>query len=196
MSLQPVKTTISYGVEVFQRVYENAQGGFTLSTTGLTSGYMIPEGAPFGYNEATRVATLLKTAQMYASATNVATTYNVLKGHAFAVGDYLASVVGGKAYAITAIDTSNAAYDILTVGTTLAVTLSAGDILFKSSATGASAAALDVTVRGLLYSPKVVGSDDSVSVVVRGTIYERRYTPGFPSAVKSALPSIIFSQSY
>jgi hypothetical protein len=196
MSLQPVKTTISSGVEVFQKVYENAQGGFTLSTTGLTSGYTIPEGAPFGYNEATRVATLLKTAQMYASATNTDVTYQVKKGHAFATGDYLASVVGGKAYAITAIDTSNAAYDILTVGTTLAVTLSAGDVLFKSSATGASAAALDVTVKGLLYSSKVVGTDDSVSIALRATVYARRYTPGYPSAVQTALPNIIFSQSY
>jgi hypothetical protein len=196
MSLQPVKTAVSYGVVVFQKVYENAQGGFTLSTTGLTSGYTIPEGAPFGYNEATRVATLLKTAQMYSSATNTDTTYQVKKGHAFAVGDYLAQVVGGKAYAITAIDTSNANYDVLTVGTTLAVTLSAGDVLFKSSATGASAAVLDVTVKGLLFSSKVVGSDDSVSIVVRGTVYARRYTPGYPSAVQTALSNIIFSQSY
>lgn len=190
-------TTVSGGIPIFQQAYENAQGGFALDKTGLTDGNIIPAGTVMGYDEATRKAKPLKVAKLYADAANDAVTYQVEKWHLFAVGDYLAAVVGGKAYAITAIDTSNAAYDVLTVGTTLGVVLTAanGVALFQSSATGAAVAALNVTPRGLLYAEVTVADNVTVSVTVRGTVYERRI-PVVHSAAKTALPTIIFSQSY
>jgi hypothetical protein len=54
-----------------------------------------------GFDESTRVAKVVKLAKVYENATNTATDIKVYKGHMFKVGDYLASVVGGKAYAIT-----------------------------------------------------------------------------------------------
>lgn len=193
--MQPVKTTSTASVPVFQTMLETAQGGFSLDNTGLAVGETIKAGTPIGYDEATRVAKVLKVATLQANAANDAVDYRVMKGHNIKVGDYLAAVAGGKAYAVTEIDTSNAAYDELTVGTTLGVALTAPYGLFVSSATGASAAVVAVTAKGLLYEDTEVSPTASVAVVLRGTVYDRRIT-AIPSAVKTALPLIIFSQSY
>lgn len=197
MGLQPVKTTVAGGIPAFQKVLENAMGGFVLDHATLAVGDTVKAGQPVGYNEATRKATVVKVARVYENATNVATSIKVYKGSHFKVGDYAALTVGGAAYAITVIDTSNAAYDTWTVGTTLGVALTADtSILFQSSATGASAAAYSVTAKGLLYEDVTVSAGASVSVVIRGTVYERR-VPYVPTAVKTALTSnIIYSQSY
>lgn len=196
MGLQPVKTNVSGGIPVFQQRISTAQGGFVLDHATLTVGDTVKAGQPLGYDEATRKASVVKLAKVYENATNSATVIKVYKGHHFKVGDYIALTVGSAAYAITAIDTSNAAYDSLTVGTTLGAALTADtSVLFQSSATGASAAAYSVTAKGLLYEDTVVSAGASVSVVIRGTVYERRVTLA-TAAVKTALPHIIYSQSY
>lgn len=198
MSLQPVRTTGAGDIEVWQNVFETASGGFTLDTTGLTtlaSGSVLKAGLPFGFDESTRKARCIKVATLYANAANNATTYQVLKGHNAIVGEYFGYTVGGAAYAISAIDTSNAGYDILTLGTTLGVAMTAGNALFQSSATGASAAALIVTPKGALYEDADPSANESLSMVIRGTLYHRR-VPTWPSAVKTALPSILLSESY
>lgn len=196
MSLQLSKTASASGVPVWQKVYDLLPGGFTLVITNLAVGNKVVAGTPLLCSETSRTATVVKTATMQASAGNTDTDYKVLKGHHFKVGDYLASVVGGKAYAITAIDTTNAAYDLLTVGTTLAVVLAAGDVLFQSSATGASAAALTATPNALLHEEAyVVDGYTAVNGVVRGNVFERRI-PGLLSTFKTALKGIIFSGTY
>lgn len=196
MALQPVKTTVNGGITVFQTRLEHAQGGFVLDDSTLTAGNTVKAGHPLGYDETTRKAKVVKLAKVQANAISSATTILVYKGHHFKVGDYIAKTVGSAAYAITAIDSSNAAYDSLTVGTTLGVALTADtDMLFQSSATGASAAAYSVTAKGLLYEDTDVAAGVSVSVVIRGTVYERR-APAVTTAVKSAIPQIIYSQSY
>lgn len=183
------------GVPIFQQNYENAQGGFTLDTTGLTAGAIVPAGTVMGADAATRKAKVIKTAKVQANASNTDVAIKVEKGHLFVVGDYLAAVVGGKAYAITAIDTTNAAYDVLTVGTTLAVALSVGDALFESSATGATAAVYATVAKGLLFQDTKVGVNEPLAIAIRATVYERRI-PVVTDAIKALLPNIIFSKSY
>lgn len=195
MGLTPVKTVVSSGVQVWQKVLETAQGGFTLDNTGLADGLTIPAGTPVGYDESTRKASVLKTATLQADATNTATKYRVLKGSPIAVGDNIGSAKGGAAYAVTAIDKSNAGYDELTVSTTLGVALSAGDAIFQSSATGGTAAAYKVTPKGRLYQDVVAAADADVAVVLRGTIYARR-APGLSAELQGLTPLIINSQSF
>ena len=195
MSIGVSKTTTNDPIPVWQHNPDVMLGGFKLVTTGLTSGEYVTAGTPIYANGTARTATVLKTAFAQATATNTATDYKLKKGHFFAVGDYLAITVGSKAYAITAIDTSNADYDLVTVGTTLGATVAVNDVFFKSSATGASAAALDVTPNGLLYQSEKVESNRSCSVVYEGAVYKNRI-PAIPSAVVTALPLIFFSTSY
>jgi hypothetical protein len=189
-------TSTSQNPPVFQMVEENAQGGFRLDTSVLPTGNTVQAGTPIGYNEATRLASVVKTAIMNAAATNVAVSLQVKKNHQFKVGDYVAFTVGGAAYAITAIDTTTSAlFDTFTIGTTLGVVLSIGDVLFQSSATGASAAVYAVSARGLVYQDVDVATGADVSVTIKGTVYERRIA-GVTAAIKALLPNIFFSQSF
>ena len=173
-----------------------AQGGFLLSATGLADKALIPAGTPVVFDEANRTASILGTEVAQANAAGTDVAYKVLKGHTLKVGDYLASgATGGKAYAITAIDTSNADYDTVTVGTTIGA-VTAGDLLYASTATGATASALPA-INGLLYADTLSGAGEDVSVVIRGTPYARRvpYSAAIAAALKTNGTYIIYSQS-
>ena len=173
-----------------------AQGGFLLSATGLADKSLIPAGTPVVFNEATRTAAILGTAVAQANAGATDVTYRVLKGSTLKVGDNFASgATGGKAYPITAIDTSNVDYDTVTVGTTIGA-VTAGDLLYASTATGATASALPA-VNGLLYADTLSGAGEDVSVVIRGTPYARRvpYSAAIAAALKTNGAYIIYSQS-
>lgn len=196
MAIGLTKTVYSSGVPVWQGIGKDiqlAQGGFALVTTGLPLGVILPAGTPMNFDESARTATALVTGIAYALAGGAATTYQVKKGHGFQVGDYLASgAAGGKAYAITVIDTSNAAYDVLTVGTSIGA-VAAGDTLYESTATGATSSAYP-TVKGLLYDDTEIAVGETVSVVIKGTIYARRVP--YSAALETALAGkIIYSQS-
>ena len=186
-------------IPIWQGFPEQLAGGFLLANTGLQEGTILPAGSLVVYDEAARTATVLATATAYATAGGSATTYQVAKGGSLKVGDYLASgATGGKAYAITAIDTtSSAVYDTITVGTTIGA-VTAGDDLYASTATGATASALPAA-NGLLYEDVRVeasGVKVSLSAVVRGTVYARRM-PLYNAnvAALTGLKFILFSQS-
>lgn len=204
MSLQIVRTDGLSGQEVFQKILEDVPGGGTLKITELKAATTwLNKGAPVQYLESTRVVNLVKTALLQANATDTAVVYRVEKNHEFKVGDYLAVTVGAKAYAITEINTSNAAYDILTVGTTLGEALTAADVvvLFESGATGASAAAYKYTANGILRSGVKIDQANTaataVAIVTRGTVYQRRLPFSLTAAIITALGArFIMSQSY
>lgn len=191
-----VRTKTTPEVPVFQKEIEVAQGGFSLDQTGFAAGDHIPAGTVLNFDEATRVAKVLKTATVHATAASNATEYQVKKGHLFKVGDKIAKVAGGVATTISTIVTTNADYDVITVAATLTAAAE-WDVLFESSATGATAAALAVAPKGLLRSSLdiVAGFNHQVGAVIRGTVYSRRI-PGASAEVKTALPHIIFSQSF
>lgn len=195
MGLTITKSSGGENIPVFQKVLEVAQGGFTLTKTGLSG--TVKKGTPVNFADATRLVVPFKCAVLQADAAVDATEYKVLKGHHLIVGDQLAVVVGGKNYAITAIVTTNAAYDAVTVATTLGVVLTAGAVLFKSTGTaGADTAALHVKPNGLLYEDTNVGDNEPVSVVIRGTVYSRRVANGIHAEVVKALPQVNFSSSF
>jgi hypothetical protein len=194
MGLQPVQSATSGGIPVFAAIDEVMTGGFSLVTTGLTSGELIPSGAPIAVNEGTRLGTFCKTAEVYENTAGGHTEIHAKKGSHFIVGSVVAKTVGNKAYALTAVDkTTSSAYDILTIGTTLGA-LTAGDVLFESSAEGATAAAIQNSPNGLLLAPVKVGAMESGDVVIKGTAYSRRIRP-LTTTQKSGLKGIIFTDS-
>lgn len=198
MSLNIVKTTGGGRIPIIQKVIELAQGGFILDVTGLPSSGTVKKGTPVIFSESTRKAKVVKTAVMQAAATDSATALKVLKGSYMAVGNVIAAISNGAKYAVTAIDTSNGAYDQLTVGTTLGVALSAGDVIFVASGTaGADGAALENTPNGILYEDTPIDGNEPLSVLIRGTVYKRRIPNGVHALVQAALEdNIIFSSSY
>jgi hypothetical protein len=105
-------------------------GGVTVSVANL-GGSALFEGTPLakGVNG---LYVVCKTAQVITEATATATTYEVAKGHHFKVGDRFAtSACNGQL--ITAIDKTDAAKDVITVGTTLGAVVTAGTCAFESS---------------------------------------------------------------
>jgi hypothetical protein len=199
MAMGLTRSVGASGIPVWQGTDKDiklVQGGFKLASTGLAADTVIPAGTPVVYDEAARTATVNGGAVIYETAGGTATSYKVAKGHTLKVGDNFASgAIGGKAYPITAIDTSNAAYDTITVGTTIGA-VTAGDYAYASSATGATASAYPA-INGLLYADTLGNSDESVSVVREGTVYARRvpYSAAISTALKANGASIDYSQS-
>ena len=105
-------------------------GGVTVSVANL-GGSSLFEGTPIGKGK-NGAFEVCKTAQVITQADVSAKTYEVAKGHHFKVGDRFATA-DCDGQAITAIDKSNPAKDIITVGTTLGAVVKAGTCAFESS---------------------------------------------------------------
>ncbi len=171
---------------------EDIPGGGTIAVAALTQEVVL-EGTPVGV-DSNGLFHVVKTAKMQAVATDAAVTYKVLKGHNFKVGDFLAAKTGGKAYAITAIDTSEADYDTLTVGTTLGIALVAGDVLIEAAAQAtATQSAFKYTPIGLVGTgfDIVEGNNHLSDIVVRGSVKADVIVPT-GSYVQALLPLIRF----
>lgn len=190
--LQIKKEYIPSGITIWQsKNTQVAQGGFTLNDAAFAiENLVVPAGTPIGFDESTRVATVGKFAVAQATATNTATEYKILKGHKIAVGMEIMSGAAATARAITAIDQTNADYDLVTVGITLGVVIGVGDSIYVNDAGYTK-------LKGLLYEDAIIDSNGvaDISVVIHGTVYARRIVP-VPTSVQARLPLIIFSQSY
>lgn len=109
-------------------------GGVTVSAADL-GGTTLKEGTPVAYLASDGMFHVCKTALILTDAANNATTYDVAKGHHFKVGDRFATE-GANGQLITAIDkTTNADKDVITVGTTLGVAITAASktVAFQSA---------------------------------------------------------------
>lgn len=99
-------------------------GGGTVKVAEL-GGDALKEGTPLAYLASDGMYHVCKTALILEDVTDAATDYPVAKGHHFKVGDIFATE-GADGQAITAIDkTTNADKDVITVGTTLGVAITA-----------------------------------------------------------------------
>ena len=104
-------------------------GGFNLVTSNLVLGSIIYPLAPLFIDFAARTATVIKNAKVYENAAANATAIKIKKNSKVYVGQYLGK--SGKAAAITAINTSNSAYDLITIS--LGIEVVAGDVLYEAS---------------------------------------------------------------
>ncbi|HCY40443.1 MAG TPA: hypothetical protein DHV48_03680 [Prolixibacteraceae bacterium] len=130
---------------VFDSVLEDIPGGLSLDKTRIPATLLyVGAGAPVNVNKTTRVAELIKTAVCVADSAS-GDAVRVAKGHLFAAADVITD--GYVVCAITSIDTSNAAYDIIVPATTF-VNYAEGTVIVES-ATGKVAgthAAVTVTI--------------------------------------------------
>jgi hypothetical protein len=204
MSLNVYMSSDSDVAPVIQKCLEDVPGGLTLVTSEIPDAITcIKSGTIVEFSEATRLAHVVKTAVK--NTTESGTDYKVNKNHLFKVGDYIAKTVGSAAYAITAIDTTNASYDTISVATTLG-SLTDLDVLFQSSAAGASAAAYKYTAGGFVketisfVNPPLWDNKKTnavITVMQRGTVYENRLPYSATAAIKTALGAgLRFSASF
>lgn len=168
---------------------DRAAGGFTLVSSVLSALTYVLKGAPLAVDYTTRVANVIKTATVITGGN--ATTTRISKGSAFLVGDVVSQTVGAIAVAITAIDTANAAYDVLT-HLTVTTAFTAGNVIFEADAVGATSA--------YLYTANALSSDNvnvatstgsaTVSAVIGALEIQEANLP-YPinTAIKTALTS-------
>lgn len=193
-----VKKTTEYQYMPFiVKELEDIQGGLSVALTDLRKDVdSVPPGAFIGV-DTDGLGHILKSAPLLANAANNATGYRIPKTHQFKTGLFVTSKDKSnvKAYAITAIDTSNADYDTITVGTTLGVALTAGDNLIEVKAEDTSGGAGEI-----MYTPvgitkreiDITGSHAFVGVLVRGTVNVANMAFGAPKAFKDNLPLVRF----
>ena len=109
-------------------------GGFNLDLTSLAEGGFLPPMTPLYVNFVTRKATAVKNVKVTENATATATTIKIAKGSLAYIGMILGT--GTKGATVTAIDKSNATFDILTLAATFGEAVSSGAVLFEASAAG------------------------------------------------------------
>ena len=159
-----------------ERTCERRQGGFMIDKTSLPSGMkVLPKGAVMALN-ASGNAIYVKTAQAQADAASAATSLRVKKGHDLVVGDTIAGST------ISAINTSNANYDTLTVSA-LSAAVTADDVLNTSLGNG---------IVGLNYAPVVIDDQPSCTITLQAYDIDEATMPyefGINSAIKEGLTS-------
>lgn len=152
-------------------------GGFNIVgfLSFATLGYL-PKGVPLAVDHATRSATPIKGAVLQAALLVGDTTARVLKTPfntpLFAVGDFIGTAA--NAVHITAIDTSNAAYDLFTLSAAIGA-VSVGGTLFSATADGAAKV---LTATGLNYADvKWKPSTSACTVVIRADEVINKWLP-------------------
>jgi len=191
--MQNTKTTETRGINVFRKILETLPSGLTVAVADMSQA-TINAGTPIGI-DTNGLGHIVKVAEAQANATNTATDYRVKKGHNFKVGNHIMAATGAKAQTITAITTTETAYDTLTVGTTIGTAVTAGDAIYEAVAANQSTgSAFKYTALGLIGEDCTIVAGDSnlVSVVVRGSVYTGNCAL-IGSAVKALLPQIIFA---
>lgn len=188
--MQNTKSTETASKIVFKSKIEVLVAGGTVAVGDLTQ-TVLSAGTPVG-KDTNGLYHVVKVAQSQANATNSATSYRVLKGHNFKVGNIFTTGLLKPAYPITAIDTSNASYDTITVSTTLGVAITAANndmfIEATAEASGNTSAWKYTPVGFVGFDAEIKAGDNlMVQIVVRGTI-NTSVAPPLHADLKTALP--------
>lgn len=133
------------------------RGGVSVSVTEL-GGDFLHEGTPLSAPDAKGICHVVKAAQVVADVAAAGKDFNVRKGSNFKVGDIAMAAEGGKASAITDIDTSNKAYDRITLKAALGAVAKGGFLIdAKAEATGAAASGdTPASLSELKYTPAAI----------------------------------------
>lgn len=137
-NLNPLETEKElYRVETGYRL----SGGFNLDDDKLVEGSYLPVLAPLAIDFSTRKAKAVKNVKVYENALSNATSIKIEKNSLAYANMYIGN--GSKAAQVTAIDKTNASYDVLTV--TLGAAVTAGNILMET----ASSSSITAAVKGV-----------------------------------------------
>lgn len=181
---------------MLEKILEDIPGGGTIEKDDFKSvTEAMPEGTLLA-KDSNGLYHPVKTAELYEEAAVDATAYKVKKNHEFKVGEFFMDAgKTSKAYAITAIDTSNADYDSITVGTTLGKVLAVGTVMVQASAQAATlgAGTYKYTPDGIaLNSVDLTKANLGCGILVRGTVIQSLLPYPVDSNIKALLPLIRF----
>ena len=176
---------------------EDKVGGLSVSLTDLRKDVdSVPPGAFIGADE-NGLGHILKSAQITELATATATSFKVKKVHQIVVGNAVTSkdVAGCKAFKITEIDTSNAEFDSVKIGTALGKELPANAhlLVVKAEDSVGGVSELPYGVVGVTKNEiDTTGSHASVGVLTKGTCNVANMAFGAPKAFRDAWAHITY----
>lgn len=180
--------------KVFMHKIADIRGGVSVKTSGA-GGDMLYEGALIT-KPTDGICSVVKYGVLYADAETTDTSIKLKKGHYFEVGDIIA-LAGGTSYAcaITAIDYSNADYDLVTTGSNkVAKTkITASNCIIKTSTADTSTGATNTAI-GEPFAmvgtskPIITGVNIDTDAWVMGVVKD----VAIPAAFSSALKGIVF----
>lgn len=130
------------------------RGSYILDKTNLPVGSVIPSFAPIYADLKLKTCQLVRNMKVYEAYAD-GTTIKVAKGSFPYVGMFIGN--GSKGAAVTGIDTSNASYDVLTIGVAFGAALAVDDILFEATAAGGTKQ--KYTANSALYERKNIDQD-------------------------------------
>lgn len=165
--------------------------GVTVKSAELVSGSVLKEGTAIGKGS-DGLYHVEKTALVVEAVAASGTSIKIAKGSHFKVGDFVMSAVNGKAYAITAIDTTNATYDTVTIGTAIGVIAKDAIIMLADGEHASSGAAFKFAPKALTgdsYDVEAL-SNHLVSAVTIGQFKESVISP-INDAILGALKGIV-----
>ena len=132
-----------------------------------------------GFGHALAVQNVIINAYLYKNIATINTaalatdsSYKVNKGHGLIVGNFISYSSSTKSYAITAIDTSNGVYDLITLSYSLGVAIGIGDTLLQGSQSKQVLAYLGTTLGGVFvgddytYAPYYLNEGSSITLPV------------------------------
>ena len=190
--MKSVKTETEYQYMPFiVKELEDKQGGLSVALADLRKDVdSVPPGAYIGVDEK-GLGHILKSAALVAVATALATEFKVKKAHQLIVGDPVTSkdVEGAKAFKIVSIDTSNAEYDVVKVGTAIGVALEIGAnlIVVKAEDSTGGKSELPYQIVGITKREiDTTGSHASVGVLTKGTVNVANLAFGAPKYFRNA----------
>lgn len=197
MGLGPIRDTVGNAIPVFKKVFELFTGGFHFTRNDNVE---LPAGCLLNVNEATRLATPIKLGVIHTTPTGAALPIRVFKGSLLEVGDYIAVATSGGtagiATAISAIDTSPAGWDLISIGSGFAdfgaSGAATGDLLIHCATAAASGAHSSfITANTFSAFDTTVESDGQVNGIVRGTIYANRAHRGYLNNVRTRYAALL-----
>lgn len=165
--------------------------GVTVKSAELVSGSKLMEGTAIGKGS-DGLYHVEKTALVVENVAASGTSVKIAKGSHFKVGDFVMSAVNGKAYAITAIDTTNATYDTVTIGTAIGEISKDAIIMLADGEHASSGAAFKFAPKALTgdsYDVEAL-SNNLVSAVTIGQ-FKESVIPPINDAILGALKGIV-----
>lgn len=161
------------------------RGAYKLDITGLTVGTKLPRFTPVVADLTSRTVKVVRNVKVVTEAASDATTVNVAKNSLAYVGMLLGT--GTKGAKVTAIDTTNTAYDTLTLEAAFGAKVAADTVLFEASAAGGTTP--KNTANFVIYEEtKVESGIVLVALIMRAyEIQEAKLTLPFSAKDKEAL---------
>lgn len=173
---------------VFMHKIADIRGGVSVKVSEL-GGDFLHEGAVLSVPD-NGICHVVKVARVVASVGSSDVAIKVKKGHNFAKGDFVMADEGGKAYAITGIDTTTSKeYDTITVGTTLGAIEPGGFIIEAAAESTASTSKLKYTPLSVAGTgkPVLAGQNIDTDAWLIGVTKDNP----LPACVAKHLPGIV-----